>query len=309
MRKAFADALNLAAAENPRVMLLTGDLGFQTFDEFHERFGPRYINVGVAEAQMICASAGLAREGWSPIAYSIASFATGRAFEQIRVNVTYPNLPVIIVGAGGGFTYAASGVTHHAIDDLAIMSSLPGMTVVAPGDPNEVTHLFPQVLKLSGPSYFRIGRYGEPSYEADDPPVLGRARLLRDGEDIAVISTGDMAAVVLQALDLLKPEKVFPIVYQMHPVKPLDHAALDHLSSRVHTIVVAEEAIPSGGLASAIGNWRLSRRESPRVVRLGPPDALALGSLQRDDLRQRLGYDAQSIAQECIAASRVPKAG
>ena len=150
MRRAFADTLNHVAAQNPRVMLLTGDLGFEVFDEFQARFGPRYVNVGIAEAQMITAAAGLAREGWFPVAYSIAAFATARPFEQIRFSVSYPNLPVVLVGAGGGYIYAPSGVSHHAADDLALMTALPGMTVVAPGDPNEVAQLLPQLFTQSG---------------------------------------------------------------------------------------------------------------------------------------------------------------
>ena len=159
MRKAFAEALFQAAEKDPRVIFLTGDLGFGTFDAYQAKFGPRYVNVGVAEAQLVNAAAGLALEGWRPIIYSIASFATGRPFEQIRISVGYAGLPVVIIGAGGGYTYASSGVTHHAGEDLGLMSLIPGMTVVAPGDPNEVTQLLPQLLKLDGPSYLRVGKY------------------------------------------------------------------------------------------------------------------------------------------------------
>src|SRR5574341_684609 len=130
MRRALAEGLIHAADADPRIIFLTGDLGFQVFDAFRDRFGPRYVNVGVAEAQMVCAAAGLALGGWHPVAYSIASFATGRAFEQMRVSVNYQRLPVLLVGAGGGYFYAPAGVTHHAVEDLGLMSLLPGMTVV-----------------------------------------------------------------------------------------------------------------------------------------------------------------------------------
>jgi len=302
VRKAFADSLLNLAAGNSRIIFLTGDLGFQVFDEFHARFGSRYINAGIAEAQMVCAAAGLAKEGWRPLVYSIASFATGRAFEQIRVNIAYPHLPVVVVGAGGGYTYASSGVTHHAAEDLALMSLLPGMTVVAPGDAHEVTELLPQLLQLGGPSYIRIGRYGEATYQADAPVELGRARLLRPGEQVALISTGDLASVTLQAARQLGAEGIHPVVYQMHTVKPLDTATLDELVGRVETLIVVEEHGPLGGLATAVGTWRAARREAPRVVRLGPPDALALGSLDRETLRHRWEYDADAIAQACRAA-------
>jgi transketolase len=299
MRKAFTRALTEIASQDSRVALVTGDLGFQVFDEFHERFGPRYINVGVAEAQMIYTAAGLATVGWRPVAYSIASFATARPFEQIRYCVSYPNLPVVIIGAGRGYLYSTSGVSHHAADDHALMSLLPGMTVVSPGDPTEVTQLFPQLFKLSGPSYFSVGRFGEPSYEAPEPAILGRARLLREGEQIAVISTGEIANEVLKALELLETEKIFPIAYQMHTVKPLDTVTLDLLSKEVHTIVVVEEHVPNGGLWAAICAWRAGIETAPRLLRLGPPDTFALGNLRQDDLRRQLKFDANAIANTC----------
>lgn len=299
MRKAFAETLIQIASDNPRLVLLTGDLGFQVFDGFQAQFGPRYVNAGVAEAQMISAAAGLALEGWHPVAYSIASFATGRPFEQIRFCVSYPNLPVVLVGGGRGFTYATSGVSHHAIDDIALMSVLPGMTVVIPGDPNEVRQLLPQVVQLSGPAYFTVGRYGEPCYEAKEPAVLGRARLLRDGEGVAIVSTGEITIEVLKAVELLRSDGIFPIAYQMHTVKPLDTATLGSLAERVHTIIVVDEHLPIGGLWSSVSAWRATREESPRLKRLGPPDAYALGNLNRDILRRRLQYDAGSIANAC----------
>lgn len=302
MRKAFAETLIQLASENPRIIFLTGDLGFQVFDSFRERFGPRYINVGVAEAQMVCAAAGLALEGWRPITYSIASFMTARAFEQIRVSVCYPQLPVVIVGAGGGYGYASSGVTHHAADDLALMSILPGMTVMAPGDPNEVAQLLPQAMKLPGPAYFRIMGVGEPWLDTDAPIILGRARELRKGDRIAILCTGDMSSIVMKAVDSLKPEKIIPAVYNIHTVKPLDTAGLDQIAERVEMIIVVEEHVPLGGLGAAVSAWKVRNEKKTRIVRLGPPDALALGNPKRTELQQRLHYDAMAIADACRGA-------
>lgn len=302
MRKAFSETLSEVAERDPRLVFLTGDLGFQVFDSFAERFGPRYLNVGVAEAQLVCCAAGLASEGWRPVAYSIASFATGRAFEQIRVSVAYPGHPVLVVGAGGGYTYATSGVTHHAAEDLALMSALPGMTVVAPGDPNEVRALLPQLLALPGPAYVRIGRYGEPAYEAPEPAVLGRARRVRAGERFALISCGDVATEAVAALDQLASEGIRPALVQMHTVKPLDTDALADLARRFSLLLVVEEAHPNGSLAAAIGVWLATAGTPAMLRRLGPPDALALGSLERGELRRRLGYDAAAIAAACRSA-------
>ena len=299
MRKAFAETLIEMAEKDPRLVFITGDLGFQVFDEFKTRFGPRYINVGVAEAQMVYTAAGMALEGWRPIAYSIASFATARPFEQIRFCVSYPNLPVVLVGAGRGYVYSTSGVSHHAVDDIALMSVLPGMTVVIPGDPNEVRQLLPQVLQLSGPAYFTVGRYGEPVYDAEEPAILGRARLLRDGERVAVLSVGEVANEVLKAVEILKSERIFPIVYQIHTVKPLDTETLDSLAERVDTIIVIEEHVPIGGLWTVVCHWKNTCSKPLKLLRLGAPDAFALGNLKRDELRSRLKMDHQSIAETC----------
>jgi transketolase len=306
MRKAFAEALFQAAEKDPRVIFLTGDLGFGTFDAYQAKFGPRYVNVGVAEAQLVNAAAGLALEGWRPIIYSIASFATGRPFEQIRISVGYAGVPVVIIGAGGGYTYASSGVTHHAGEDLGLMSMIPGMTVVAPGDPNEVAQLLPQLLKLGGPSYLRVGKYGEPAYQADAPVILGRARLLRegDGADFAVVSTGQITSVVLDSMELLKPDGIAPTVMQFHTVQPLDTVALDSLAEKVNTIIVVEEHMPVGGLAAGISTWRAARAGGPRIVRLGPPQALVLGNPTVPEMRKRLGFDAQAIAEMCRTVAR-----
>jgi transketolase len=306
MRRAFAETLNQLATENPRIIFLTGDLGFQVFDSFRERFGPRYVNVGVAEAQMVCAAAGLALEGWRPITYSIASFMTARAFEQIRVCVCYPQLPVLIVGAGGGYGYSSSGVTHHAADDLALMSVLPGMTVMAPGDPNEVAQLLPQAMQLPGPAYFRIMGVGEPRLDTDAPIKLGKARELRKGDRIAILCTGDMASVVMKAVDTLKPEKIFPAVYHIHTVKPFDNEALDQIAERVEMIIVVEEHVPLGGLGAAVSAWSVRNEKKTRIVRLGPPDALVMGNPKRTELQQGLHYDAKAIADTCRGAWKEP---
>jgi len=302
MRKAFAQGLIRAAEEDERIVFLTGDLGFRVFDDFQRRFGPRYINVGVAEAQMMCAAAGLALEGWRPVAYSIASFATARAFEQIRISITYPRLPVLIVGAGGGFFYAHAGVTHHAGDDLGLMSLLPGMTVVAPGSGEELADLLPQIFRLSGPCYLRIGGFGEPAYPCAEPATLERARLLREGEDLALLTTGTLAGVALQALDVLAREGIRPIAYQVHTVKPLDLATLDGLAGRVRTLVIAEEHVPTGGLSAGVAHWATGRPDAPQVLRVGPPDALALGNPTLGRLRREVGCDVDGLVRACRQA-------
>lgn len=302
MRKAFSETLTRLAAEDSRIAFITGDLGFQVFDEFERQFPGRYINAGVAEAQMIYTAAGMASEGWKTVAYSIASFATARPFEQIRYCVAYPNLPVILVGAGRGYLYSTSGVSHHAGDDFAIMTALPNMTIVAPGDPGEIEQLLPQLFAMNGPAYFTVGRFGEPSYDALEPAVLGKARLLRSGEKIAIVGTGEIANEILKAHSVLTTEGIGPCVYQMHTVKPLDTATLDELAEKVETIIIVEEHVPTGGLWSAVADWKVRNDTLCKLIRLGAPDQFALGNLKQDELRKRWGFDAAAIAQTCRIA-------
>ena len=297
MKLTFTGMLTKLAKKDPRIVVLTGDLGFQIFDDFVDKFGPRYINVGVAEAQMMCAAAGLAYEGWRPVAYSIASFATARCFEQIKISIAYPGLPVVIVGAGGGYAYGASGVTHHAGDDIGLMRTLPGMSIIAPGDSDEINQLLPQIFKLKGPAYLRIGRGREPQYKAKEDAVLGKARLLSQGEDIAIISTGEVASEVSTAIDILSKKNINPMALQYHTIKPLDTARLHSISEKIKTIIVVEEHIPAGGLSCAIKDWAFDECGFDIDIRtLSVPHEFVLGSPSQNEIRAMYGFNAEAIA-------------
>lgn len=297
MRRAFVDTLTGMAGRDERVAVVTGDLGFQIFDEFISRFSDRFVNVGIAEAQVVCTAAGMARVGFRPFAYSIASFMTARPFEQIRFMVGYPRLPVVLVGAGGGYCYAQSGVSHHAPDDFALMGLIPGMTVVAPGDPNEVHELLPQLLEIDGPAYIRIGKFGEPSYEAASPIVLGKGRRLRKGDRIAVLSTGETAPIALDAAALLASEGIVPTLCQYHTLRPFDTDLLAELEAEGHTdFVCAEECTPQCGLHQQVVNWIFASGSSVRAHRLGPPDEFVLGNPTLAGFRAHCGFDAPGIA-------------
>ena len=300
MRRAFVDTLTEMAVQDDRVILLTGDLGYQVFDTFITRAGPRYVNVGIAEAEVVYAAAGLAQVGFRPFAYSIASFMTGRPYEQIRYTVAYPGLPVVIVGAGGGYCYAASGVSHHAADDVGLMGLLPGMTVVTPGDPNEIRALLPQLTQLPGPSYIRIGKFGEPTFESPAPIVLGRARFLQEGERVAILCAGETAPLALEAVRQLAAEGLRPVLCHFHTLKPLDTAALDRLAGLARHFICVEECLPRGGLHSGVLEWKEASAAPVRIERLGPPDTFALGNPKLEALRTEMGFDAAAIA----AASR-----
>lgn len=297
MRRAFADTLMELARNDERIIFMTGDLGFGVFDDFIEEFRPRYVNAGVAEAQLVDCAAGLALEGWRPIVYSIASFMTGRAFEQIRLAIGYHRLPVVVVGAGGGYTYASSGVTHHAIEDFGLMSMIPGMTVVGPGGPTEVKELFPQLFELDGPSYIRIGRFGEPDFEMDNHAKIGEGRVIQRGERVCIATTAGQVIDTIAATKDLSTAGMNPTHLHFPTIMPFDAGLLAQETENVDTILVVEEHAPIGGLGSQIQQWASSARNRPVVKLMGAGTDLLLGNPSQTDARRLRGFDSNSIVE------------
>ena len=203
MRNAFLDELLVLAAEDPSVVLLTGDLGFMVLEPFAECFPDRFFNVGVAEQNMVGVATGLAEAGFRPFVYSIATFASLRPYEFIRNGPLLHGLPVRIVGVGGGFDYAHNGVTHHALEDIAIMRAQPRMTVVAAADPAQARAGLRAGHAVDGPVYFRIGKGGAPVPGLDGGFGLGRLATVSCGGDVALIATGAIAAETVRAAELL----------------------------------------------------------------------------------------------------------
>jgi len=160
MRNSFAKSITDLSKKNKKIVLLAGDIGNKLFDNFKKIDKNRFFNCGVAEANMTGVAAGLAIQGFRPITYTITPFNTLRCLEQIKIDICYPKLPVIIVGTGAGLSYSALGATHHSLDDIAIMRALPNMNVVCPSDPIEVAHAIEHALKIKGPTYIRIGKKG-----------------------------------------------------------------------------------------------------------------------------------------------------
>ena len=169
MRNAFASEITALAQEKPNLVLLSGDIGNRLFDKFKEVAPERFYNVGVAEQNMIGVAAGMAMSGLRPVTYTITSFTTARCFEQIRVDVCYHNLPVVIVGVGSGLGYASLGVTHHSCEDVAALGALPNMTVLAPGDALKPAPRMRAAMAHNGPVYIRLGKKGEPKVHSAVP--------------------------------------------------------------------------------------------------------------------------------------------
>jgi transketolase len=300
MRDAFVRALTAAAERDARVVLLSADLGYRLFDDFDRRFPRRFYNVGVAEANMISVAAGLALAGKRPFTYSIATFATARCFEQIRNDLCEMDLPVVIVGVGGGYAYGANGPTHHGIDDIAIMRSLPGMTIIAPCDPREVENALHTILQIDSPVYLRLGRAGEPILPGTDAQfVLGVPNWLRRGERIALVACGPIAGEALRAADDLACHGFEAAVLSAHTAKPVG-SLLDSLAGFEHVFVIEEHG-PCGGLFEALAAAH-ARNASPvrTVAAITAPDRFQRTAGSCSFLRRVAGLESTAIAGEVL---------
>src|SRR6516165_1578540 len=209
MRNAFAAEITALAATNQRVVMLSGDIGNRLFDDFKVRCPGRFFNCGVAEANMIGGAVGMAMSGLRPVAYTITPFVTTRCLEQIRVDVCYHHVPVIIVGTGSGLSYASLGATHHSCEDISFLRVLPHMTVVCPADSVEVKQAIRAALAQDEPVYIRIGKKGEPVVHKEPIDfVIGKGIVVRPGKDVCLISTGNTLGVAMRAGEQLESKGV-----------------------------------------------------------------------------------------------------
>lgn len=311
MRNAFAGAITECAAADPRVVLLSGDIGNRLFDAFKERFPDRFYNCGVAEANMTGVAAGMAMCGLRPFTYTITPFATTRALEQIRVDVCYHNVPVVIVGTGSGLSYASLGPTHHSCEDVALLRALPNMTVVCPADAAEVRCAVTAAIQIAGPVYLRLGKKGEPAVHDQDPHfVIGKGIVLREGRDVCLLGMGNMVATALEAGALLETGGVSARVVSVHTVKPLDENLLREAFQRFPMVAVVEEHSRIGGLGGAIAEWLAAQSPHPpgRLVTFGTPDVFFDESGGQGHARERSGLTAVAVAerlrQSCFQQNR-----
>ena len=300
MRNAFADEITKLGGADPRVVLLSGDIGNKLFDKFKEQAPGRFFNCGVAEANMMGVAAGMALSGLRPVVYTITPFTTTRCFEQIRVDVCYHKAPVIIVGTGSGLSYADLGPTHHSCEDLAILRTLPEMTVLAPADSLELRAGLRAALKHDGPVYMRIGKKGEPQMHAREPEFqIGRALTIQQGSDVCLLATGVMLATAVQAAKLLAAEHISARVESFPSVKPLDTARLAELFGRYGVVAVIEEHGRIGGLGGAVAEWLATQEAArARLLSFGTADEFMHEVGTTEYARKRFGLTAENIARE-----------
>jgi transketolase len=306
MRTTFIQTLAELAEADDRIWLVTGDLGYSVLEPFAARFPGRYLNVGVAEQNMTGIAAGLAKCGKVVFTYSIANFPTLRCLEQIRNDVGYHGANVKVVAVGGGFAYGAQGYTHHGVEDLGVMRMLPGLTVVAPGDPVETRLATRALAEHDGPCYLRLGKAREPVVHDQEPEFrLGRAILVRPGRDVTLIATGGLLKHAADTAARLLADGVDARVVSMPTLKPLDTAAVLEAADETGGVVTVEEHSITGGLGSAVAEVLAESGAATRFVRYGVPDRPYHEVGSQDYLRRLLAGDLRETVLDLLGRTRL----
>ena len=302
MRDAFVKRLGELAANDPRIMLIVGDIGFGVVAEFGERFPKQFLNAGVAEQSMVGIAAGMASAGRRPFVYSIANFPTLRPLEQIRNDVCYHDLSVTIVSVGAGLAYGSLGYTHHAVEDIAILRALPNMRVFSPADALEVRASVDVVMGTPGPAYIRLGKNKEPVIHSSEPDLsAGAPVLVREGTDVTLLATGAIIVQAIEVAESLAADGVSVRVLTCPVIKPLNAEAIREAADGTAGIVTLEEHTLHGGMGSAVleafavRGWRIP------ILPLALDDAATSIIGGQEWLRERDGLSTEYVRSRVSA--------
>jgi transketolase len=298
-RDAYRDLLVKLMADDPRVFCLDSDTGlFSGVD-----FGPaadRYLNLGIAEHNLMGTAAGLAASGKIPFVNTMAAFATTRALEAVKIDIAYNALPVRIVATHGGLSAGHLGPTHYALEDLAIVRTLPNITVVTPADASATEDAVRQSLGLPGPVYVRLGRKPTPPLDAG-PIEVGRAQRLRDGGALVIYACGPHPVLAaMEAAESLASRGVEAAVLNVHTLKPLDVAAIVAAARHVPVAITVEEHWRAGGLGGAVAET-LAEHAPTRLARIGMPDVFADLAGDQEHLLGRYGITGERIVAGALS--------
>ncbi len=300
MRKTCLDMVYELARKDERVFFIGSDLGFGTLQRFKDEMPERFFMEGVSEANIIGMAAGMALEGKIPYVNTIATFITRRCFEQIVLDIAMQNANVRLIGNGGGLVYAPLGPTHLAFEDIAIMRAVPNMTIVAPADADEMRRLMPLTVTHKGPIYIRLGKGYDPIVTKDDIPFeIGKALLMREGDDALIITTGIALKRALDAAAALSCEGLEAAVLHMPTIKPIDRGEVVRHANQTRVVVSIEEHTVIGGLGAAVAEIlaETDLGSVKRFRRLGIPDVFPDEYGSQDSLMARYSLTAEHLAQ------------
>ena len=272
-RDSYGNALKELGAEHPDLVVLDADLaGATKTGIFQKAFPERHFDFGIAEANMICAAAGMSTTGLVPFASSFAMFAAGRAFEQVRNSIGYPHLNVKIGATHGGISVGEGGASHQCCEDFALMRSIPGMTVICPADDVEAKAAVRAAYEMEGPVYLRFGRLAVPVFHSEDYQFqIGKGEVLKDGSDVAIIANGLLVYEAVKAAEALEAEGIHAMVINMATIKPLDNDLVLEAAKKCGRVITCEEHSVIGGLGEAVCSL-LSEKHPTPVKRIGVND-------------------------------------
>lgn len=299
LRVAYGETLVELGAENDKIVVLDADLAHATMTNgFAAQYPERFFNFGIAEANMMCAAAGFAHSGLIPFCSTFALFGAGRAYEQIRNSISYVNANVKLALSHSGLCVGEDGGSHQSIEDIALMRVLPGMTIFVPCDPIETKKAVRAAVEIDGPVYIRVARpVCDCVTEEDTPFIPGKANIMRDGSDVAILATGLMIPEALKAADLLAEEGIKAAVVNFHTIKPLDADCVLEMAEQCGAVVTAEEHSIIGGLGSAVAEV-LAGNSNAKFARVGVNDKFGKSG-KPADLFKAYGLTAENIAANC----------
>ncbi len=301
-RSGFGAGLHEAGKRNSNVVALCADLtGSLMMDAFKDEFPERFIQAGIAEANMIGVSAGLATGGKIPFAGTFANFATGRVYDQIRQSVAYSHKNVKICASHAGLTLGEDGATHQILEDIGLMKMLPGMVVINPCDYNQTKAATMAIAEYDGPCYLRFGRPKWPVFIPEDMPFeIGKALMLNEGKDVTIFATGHMVWKAIEAGHMLAEKGIDAEVINIHTIKPLDRDAILASAKKTGCVVTAEEHQMNGGLGDSIA--QLLSRELPTPMEFVAVDDSFGESGTPDQLLEKYGLTSAAIAEAAVRA-------
>lgn len=295
IRVAYGEALAKLGEENDKVVVLDADLAHATMTAtFAEKFPERFFNAGIAEANMVNMSAGLSTMGFVPFCSTFAMFGAGRAYEQVRNGVAYPNFNVKLGMTHAGITLGEDGGSHQSIEDIALMRVIPGMTVIVPCDANETYRAVKAVSEMEGPAYLRLARLPSPVFKEETPFEIGKANVLREGNDATIITCGIMVATALECAKRLEEEGKSITVINMHTIKPIDKECIKKYASKKVPVITIEEHSTIGGLGDAVGEVLLVEQCNVVFKKIGVQDRFGQSG-KPEDLLVEYGLSEEQV--------------
>ena len=298
MRNTFIDTVIEACRVRDDIFILSGDAGLGVFDQFREEYPDRFRNMGIAEQNTISFAAGLALTGYKVFVYNIIPFLLYRCYEQVRNDICYQELPVVLVGIGSGITYAPMGMSHYSVEDIGLVQTLPNLTAISPMDPVEARAAASYVLDCNKPTYVRLAKRGEPIFHPDEIFDITAPHIIRGGDGTAVLFHGSISDEVMAAYDVLSSHGCAPLVISVPTVQPLDTVSLLAMLTDVLHVVCVEEHFTSCGLGSMLARLTGEQSVRWRLTCMGIPPHFIHKVGSTNYLRSSFGISAAAIVLE-----------